>query len=220
MIVTKIERQKKDPDRYSLFLDGEFAVGLRSAVLLRAGLRKGDDVSPETLESLRGDEELGAARAAALRFCGRRRRTEHEVREKLASLEFPPDVIGPVVDALRESAAIDDRAYVRAYVHDTQLRRAAGARMVAFRLRGKGIPPDILRDELASALGPDEEIPLAEGLARRYELRLRKRTPAAEASRSTEREARLRRYLTGRGFGRAAVEAAVRTVTGRQGSED
>ncbi len=93
MIVTKIERQKKNPDRYSVFLDGSFAVGVRSPVLLRAGLRKGDDVSPETLDLLRSEEELGAARLAALRYAGRRRRTEQEIRKKLESLAFPPRAI-------------------------------------------------------------------------------------------------------------------------------
>jgi regulatory protein len=213
MIVTKIERQKKDPDRYSLYLDGAFAVGLRAAVLLRAGLRKGDEVSGETLESLRGDEEAGAARAAALRYAGRRRRTEHEVRTKLASLEFPPVVVEAVVGSLLDSGVLDDREYVRAYIHDTQMRRPAGPRMIAFRLRSKGIPPGLLREEIESVLGPADELPLAEGLARRYDARLTRRKAAGRALVPGEREAILRRYLAGRGFGPAAVDAAVRALT-------
>jgi regulatory protein len=220
MIVTKIERQKKDPDRYSIYLDGAFAIGVRSAVLLRAGLRKGDDVSHEMLESLRGDEDVGAARAAALRHAGRKRRTEHEVREKLASLEFSPTVIDAVVGSLRDSGVLDDRAYVRAYIHDTQMRRPAGPRMIAFRLRGKGVPPDLLRDEIEAALGPAEETPLARRLARRYAEKLVNRTAAGKTFLPGEREAIIRRYLAGRGFGRDAVEAAVRAVAGGARTED
>jgi regulatory protein len=220
MIVTKIERQKKDPDRYSLYLDGAFAIGIRSAVLLRAGLRKGDELSPETLDGLRGDEEAGAARAAALRFAGRRRRTEHEVREKLASLEFPPALIDAVIGPLRDSGVLDDRAYVRAYIHDAQMRRPAGPRMIAFRLRGKGLPPDLLREEIEAALGPAAEIPLAVQLARRYHSRLLGREAAGRVFAVREREAAIRRYLTGRGFGRAAVDAAVRSVAPRDPTED
>jgi regulatory protein len=214
MVVTKIERQKKDPDRYSLYIDGAFAVGLGGAVLLRAGLRKGDVISPETLEGLRGDEQAGAARASALRYAGRRRRTEHEVRAKLATLEFPPDVIDAVVGALRDSGVLDDRAYVRAYIHDTQLRRPAGPRMIAFRLRGKGIPPGLLREEIESALGPADELPLAVDLARRYDAKLLRRRASGRDLVPGEREAILRRYLAGRGFGPAAVDGALRALTG------
>lgn len=215
MIVTRIERQKKDPGRYSLYLDGAFALGVRAAVLLRAGLRKGDDVSAEMLEGLRDEEEHGSARAAALRFAGRRRRTEEEVRTKLSALEFPPGVVDDVVGSLRDSGVIDDRAYIRAYIHDTQMRRPAGARLIAWRLRGRGLPPALLREEIAAALGPDEEAPLAERLAMRYDARTRERTAAGKAPGPADRETLLRRYLAGRGFGAAAVDAAVRAVVGR-----
>jgi len=76
MIVTGIERQKKQPGRYSIFVDGEFAVGVGSEVLLAAGLRKGDEITTGTLDRLRNDEELRAARRIAARYLGTRRRTE------------------------------------------------------------------------------------------------------------------------------------------------
>ncbi len=218
MIVTKIERQKKDPDRYSLFIDGSFAVGVRSAVLLRAGLRKGDDVSQETLELLRAEEEFGAARAAALRYAGRRRRTEHEIRKKLSSLSFSPPTIEAAIGTLRDSGLADDRAYVRAFIHDAQLHRPAGGRMISHRLRGKGIPPDILRDEVSSALGPGEETLLAERCAEPYLAKLEHRAASGKVFCPGEKEALLRRYLAGRGFCRSAVDAAVKTALSSAGT--
>lgn len=212
MIVTKIERQKKDPGRYSVFLDGSFAVGVRSPVLLRAGLRKGDDVSPEILDLLRSEEELGAARLAALRYAGRRRRTEQEIRKKLESLSFPPPAIEAAIGAVRKAGLADDRAYIRAFIHDAQLRRPAGGRMIAHRLKSKGIPPDILREEVSSALGPDEEALLAKRCLRPYLARMERRAATGKACLPGEKEAVLRRYLAGRGFCRSAVEAAVKSV--------
>ena len=212
MIVTKIERQKKDPDRYSLFIDGSFAVGVRSAVLLRAGLRKGDDVSQETLGLLRTEEELGGASAAALRYAGRRRRTEHEIRKKLTSLSFSPAAIEAAMAALRVAGLADDRAFVRAFIHDAQLHRPAGGRMISHRLRSRGIPPDLLREEVASALGPGEEALLAERCAGFYLGKLEHRASSGRVFRQGEREALLRRYLAGRGFCRSAVDAALKTA--------
>ncbi len=215
MIVTKIERQKNDPDRYSLFIDGVFTLGVRSAALARAGLRRGDDVSPATIDSLRTDEEFAGARAAAVRFAGRRRRTEHEIRTRLASLEYSPAAIDDALLALRESGLADDRTYVRAFIHDAQLHRPAGARLIAHRLRGKGIPPDILHGEIAAALPPDDEAALAARCAAPYVVKLTRRGATGKTFRPGEQASLLRRYLTGRGFSRAAVDLAVRSAFDR-----
>lgn len=214
MIVTKIERQKNNPDRYSLFIDGDFALGVRSAALARAGLRRGDDVSPAALEELKADDERAGARAAAIRFAGRRRRTEHEIRVKLTSLEYSPAASDDALGSLRESGLADDRAYVRAFIHDAQLQRPAGARLLAQRLRGKGIPPDILREEIAAAFGPEDEAALAERCAAPYLAKLVRRGDAGKAFRPGEKASLLRRYLSGRGFSATAVEGAVKSAFG------
>jgi regulatory protein len=212
MIVTKIERQKKDPDRFSLFVDGSFVAGIHSSVLLRAGLRRGDDISEDTLRLLRSDEEVAAARASAARYAGHRRRTEHEIRTKLADLSFSTHAIETAVGNLRDSGLIDDRAYVRAYIHDSGLHRPAGGRMIAHRLRGKGIPAEILREEIASALGPEQERPLAERCMVRYLAKLDGREATGKQFRPGEREAALRRYLAGRGFSRGTVDSVARSA--------
>ncbi len=214
MIVTKIERQKKDPDRYSLFIDGDFVLGVRSAALARAGLRRGDDVSPATLEELKADDERAGARAAAIRFAGRRRRTEHEIRTKLDSLGFSQAAIDDALAALRASGLSDDVAYVRAFIHDAQLQRPAGARLLARRLRGKGIPSGVLQEEIAAALGPDDETALAERCAATYLARLVRRGETGKAFRPGEKASLLRRYLSGRGFSAAAVDGAVKSAFG------
>ena len=56
MIVTKIERQKRNSQRVNLFLDGEFAFGIHDEVLLRSGIRKWDRLTEETLDTIRVSE--------------------------------------------------------------------------------------------------------------------------------------------------------------------
>src|SRR5690349_3533751 len=45
MKITALPPQKHDPDRVSIFVDGEFRMGLSAEVVLAAGLRIGDVVS-------------------------------------------------------------------------------------------------------------------------------------------------------------------------------
>ncbi len=84
--------------------------------------------------------------------------------------------------------------------------------MIPHRLKSKGIPPDILRDEVSAALGPDEEALLAKRCLRPYLARMERRAATGKAFLPGEKEAILRRYLAGRGFCRSAVEAAVKSV--------
>ena len=93
MIVTKIERQRRHPDRVNVYLDGVFAFGLDEEVLARHGLRKGDAIDEPTRAILLGAEAVSRARSRALRFLGYRLRSEREVRTKLAQAAFPETVI-------------------------------------------------------------------------------------------------------------------------------
>jgi regulatory protein len=212
MIVTGIERQKKHPGRYSIFVDGEFALGVGSEVLLTAGLRKGDDVTPERLGQLRNDEELGAARGIATRYLGIRRRTEWEVRRRLSSKEFPPALIDRVVTELLSSGQINDREFILAFVHDAQLRTPSGPRMLAAKLRRKGLGREIIGDVLPSALPTDEEADLALKSARGYFSKLERRERSGKVFPPGKMGAMLRAYLAGRGFGGAAISAAMKQV--------
>jgi|SRR3990172_3099064 len=213
MIVTGIERRKNHPDRYSIFVDGEFTLGVRSEVLLAAGLREGDTLTPDRIEALRNEEELGAARSTAARYLGRRRRTEWEIRRRLTSREFPPAVINRVVGELVSSGQLNDREYVLAFVHDAQLRKPSGKRMLSVKLRRKGLSREFLAEVLPSAIGPEEEAELALRSARGYISKLHRRALAGKVFAPGKMRGMLRVYLNGRGFDSAAISEAMKGLT-------
>jgi len=212
MIVTGIERQKKNADRFAIFVDGEFAVGVRSEVLLAAGLRKGDEVTAATIEQLRGNEELVAARGTAMRYIGVRRRTEWEVRRRLTSKEFPPQLIDRIVRDLLAAGQIDDREYIVAFVHDAQLRKPSGPRMITAKLRKKGLGREIIEEVLPRALTAGEEEELALKSARGYLSKLERRAKAGRITPPSKMRAMLRTYLSGRGFASPAIGSAMKLL--------
>lgn len=217
MLVTGIERQKNHPGRFSLFVDGEFVMGLRTDVMLASGLRKGDTVTPELIVRLRSQESLAEARELATRYAGRRRRTEEEVRRKLTGKEIPPDIAEMVIGSLKDSNVLDDRAYIRAFVHDSGLGKPAGSRLILTRLRGKGISEELLREVLPECLPAGEEAELAKRVAVSYADRLgrsRKQHTAVQI------RALLFRYLSQRGFSGEARDRAVRSATARDAPEE
>lgn len=212
MVVTGIERQTKRPGRYSIFVDGEFAVGVRSEVLLAAGVRIGDGITPERIEQLKIDEELGAARGIATRYLGIRRRTEWEVRRRLTSKAFPESVIEDVVGELLSSGQINDREFILAFVHDAQLRKPSGPRMLAAKLRGKGLNRQTITEVLPMALPDEEQGQLALKCASGYVSKLKRRALAGKVFPPGKMQGMLRGYLAGRGFESAEINAAMKSV--------
>ena len=197
MIVTKIERQKRNSRRANLFIDGEFAFGIHDEVLLRSGIRKGDHLTEEALQKIRESEELSLARNRALKFLSARLRTEAEVRSDLVEKEFHPGTVDRVVLHLRELRLLDDMRYARAFVHDARLRSALGRILLQKELQRKGVPPSVIQEVLAESTRPEEE----EDVAFRAASKLLERYRTSRKSIPPERRrARTAQFLARRGF--------------------
>jgi regulatory protein len=167
MTISKLEQQKRHPDRVNVYLDGEFALGLHKDVVRKFSLRKGDSVSDQLMEQLTNEEEFSAAKNKALRFLSRRMRSEHEIRFKLKDYEFSPKVIDSVVQYLTELNFINDTNFAKALVRDLQKTKSAGQRLLRQKLRQKGISKNIIDPVLSEGNIEEEEL-LALNAAKKY----------------------------------------------------
>lgn len=198
MRVTKIERRRRDPGRVSIYLDGTFAFGLHTEVLSSAGLRTGDELDSQGVERLLAKEEFALARSCAQRYLRYRRRTVKELHDRLIQQEFTPHIVEAVTAHLRELHLLDDAAFARAFVHDAQLQKASGRRLLRHQLRRKGVPPAIIEDILTDEVPEHVEQELAVREARKFLKRGTRSRPAVEERKQQER---LARHLIRRGFG-------------------
>lgn len=209
MIITKIERQKRHPDRVNLYLDGEFALGLHKEVIVKCGLRKGDTLSKELMEELTSREEFTLAKQKALRLINHRLRTEKEIRTKLREKEFHPSTIDEVVKYLKEIGLLDDLEFSRAYIHDTLLRKPASRKYLQQQLRSKGVGSPIIQKVLDDSITPSQEANIAqeaaEKLCKRYRASLKKLDPQKQHQRIAQNLAR-------RGFSWAVISPILRKI--------
>ena len=146
------------------------------------------------------DKPLQRARAVALRFLADRARTEAQVRARLARAELDAHA-DPVVAWLRDLGYLDDVAYARALTAPGKL----GPRAAERRLLSAGVAAGATRAAVTEALAeaPGGEVARCRVLAER-------RAQGAPLDGLDERtRARLARFLLGRGFSGAAVQAAL-----------
>jgi regulatory protein len=150
MRITAIERQRRRP-RVNVF-----ALSLSLTVAAEAGLRRGDSVTAERLETLRQADERQQARDAALRLLAYRPRSEEELRSRLARRGLPPGVVQETMEHLREQGLVDDTAFARYWVEARQQSSPRGRLLLRRELLAKGIAAETAGE--AVAVVADEEV--------------------------------------------------------------
>lgn len=158
--ITGIEPQLRHKDRVSVFVDGEFAVGIHAEVAAGAGLRVGDLVDSDALRDLARREETRRAREAALPFLGYRARSRKEVERKLASKGFEPEVVAETLATLARAGLLDDAEFSRSWVRARTGSRPLGPARIAGELRQKGVDRELIAEALAT-VDADGELAMA-----------------------------------------------------------
>src|SRR5690606_32415582 len=165
----------RDPERVSVFLDGEFAFGLGRLVAAEHGLYVGQELNEEALIRVLAAEEASRATEAGLQFLAYRPRSSREVRDRLRRRGFSPEAIEIAVEKLIGWRYLDDAEFARAWVANRAEHQPRGRRLLRSELRQKGIDPALADEVVAEAEGDEQSAALA--LARKRVERLRNLDP-------------------------------------------
>jgi len=212
MVITKIERQKKNPSRFSLYIDDEYSLGIHKEVLLEFGFRTGDPITDKILEEVKRAEDTRRARETALRLLSYRARSTHELQSRLKKKDIPDGIIRAVIASLKKSGLLNDLEFGRAFAHDKLQRKPMGREMLKQELRKRGLSNDDVESILSEVYTDDAEEAYALRLvSKRME---RSRTAFAKLD-PTRRRKRLADYLARRGFQWDVVKKAIDQALGR-----
>ena len=186
--ITAIKLQRRNSQRVSIFLDGEYAFGL--ARIVAAWLTVGRVLSDDEIEDYKEQDTLEVAYQSALRFISYRPRTESEIQKKLNEKNYSEPVIAQVVERLQRNGLINDFQFAQSWVENRSTFRPRSHRALAFELRQKGVPEDMIEQVIA---GTSDEETLA------YQAAERKAQRFAELDRRDFRM-KLAAFLGRRGF--------------------
>lgn len=204
MRITAIEPQARDAERVNIYVDGRFLLGASVEVVARLNLEVEQELQPEQLELLHGEEALQRAVERAYNFLSYRPRSRTEVRRYLKRKETPPAIIEAALAKLDHLNLTNDEAFTTFWIENRAQFSPRGERALKNELRQKGVERDIV-DELVDS-EQDEELALRAGRKKAGSLA---RLPAMDYA--TFRT-RLGSFLQRRGFGYAIVSRAVRIL--------
>jgi regulatory protein len=136
-VVTALNTQSKSRTRVNVYLDGAFEFGL--AKKLAYGLRIGQELSDEEIETLRRRDQEDGAFQRAMRLISRRPRSEYELRTNFNRHKVPDEVQDEVLFRLREADLVDDGKFAAFWVENRQHFRPRAARALRRELKLKGV---------------------------------------------------------------------------------
>lgn len=192
--ITAIEPQKTNTDRVSIFVDGEFTLGVHCDVVAKHGLHVGETLSPEKLQEIERDEDYVQAKQSALDYLAHKPRTEKEVRRKLRSADILEPVIDEVISRLYELQYLDDEAYARDYVRNRFSSKRYGPERIRRELRKRGVDRRLIDEAVHDHFsGIDLKAVAREHAEKRW-------SRLADEDDPRRRKQKLYRYLRRRGF--------------------
>lgn len=203
-VITKITQQKKDLERYNIFLDEEFAFGVHETVLVKFGLTKGMVLEDWSVSEMAYEEEISKAFNRALTYLGFRMRSEQEVKQKLLDLEYGEAVVLESIVKLKKIGFLNDEKFSEALLETRKRSSKRGPRAIKEELHRKGIGKE-LQEKVMETYSEDEQIEVARGLAEKEAGRNRTLSP-----RQTEQ--RIQNLLLRRGYSFGIIKEALKDI--------
>lgn len=155
--ITKIEIQKKNKDRYSVYIDGAYSFGIYENVLIKYDLKKGMKIEEDFLEDVLKKEEQECANNYGLRLLNFKMRTEQEIRRRMKEKEYTEDVIDITIEYLYYLNYLDDEEYARKFIKDKSNLKNMGKERIKRELYAKGIDKEIINIQIEDIVDDDDE---------------------------------------------------------------
>ncbi len=147
MIVTEIEALTKT--RYNIYIDETFAFVLYKGELSKYQVRKGHEITEETIARIKGEVLVKRAKLRAMHLLNVMPRTEHQLREKLARNGYPEDVVEAAISYVKSFGYINDEAYVRNFVISKKANKSKREIRMLLGQKGiKGEQVDVILEEM------------------------------------------------------------------------
>ncbi len=198
-IITALEVQKRNQERVSVYLDGEFAFGLPA--IEAAHLHRGQALSETEIAALRALDDMTRAVDHAARLLARRPYSRAEIRRSLTAKGFVPETVDGALARLESLGYVDDLAFAQFWVENRERFRPRSPQTLRHELRQKGLAADVIETALSTLDARESAMRAAQELLRRLRGRTR-----------SEVENRLGAFLARRGFSYDTAREAIEGI--------
>ncbi len=153
--ITGLTAGKSREKRVNVHLDGKFAFNLLAEVVIKEGLRVGQELSDGEVEALTGRDRYQRCLNAAIRYLGYRPRSESEIRQRLQKHGFDSACTEKAIYRLKEQGLVDDSAFARFWKDNRESFSPRSRRLTKLELQRKGLEIDVI-EQIVSEVNDNE----------------------------------------------------------------
>jgi regulatory protein len=166
-IITKIEQQKKNKKRFSIFLDGEYSFGAGEEIVFKYNFKEGLKIEEKKIKEIIFEEEKRSARNYAYKLLGLRARSEKEIHNKLKQKGYDENIILEVIKTLKNYNYLNDIEFAEHFATDRVKNKKIGEKLLRVELFKKGIPEKIINETIKKVFSENNELELAKELVKK-----------------------------------------------------
>jgi regulatory protein len=155
--ITKIEAQKRHKDRYNLYVNDEFALGVDEDIIIKYSLSVGKEVSDSFIEDVVKAEEVSKAFNYAVNLLSFRSRSTRELATKMKQKGYEQEPIDKVIEKLNYYGYLNDYHFSTQLVNDKQKFKHAGKNLLKQELYQKGVDKEIINQVIEEKVNDEEE---------------------------------------------------------------
>lgn len=160
--ITKIEEQKKNKDRVSIYIDEVYAFGVNLELVYLYSLKVGKELTDEFVnEVLKKEESMRANNYAINLISSGGLKTEKEIIDKMTRKGFNEEDIVNAITLLKEYKYIDDNIFAEYFIKDKININGYGVNKIKNELYRKGVSSDIINEALEEFIDSDNQFELA-----------------------------------------------------------
>jgi regulatory protein len=191
-IITRIEQQKRNKHRFSIYVDGEYSFAVHEDVLISCRLLKGKEIDVAEWEYIIIEEEKKKAERVGLHYLSYRPRATKEMVLHLASKDFTSEIIDTLIERWTQVGYLNDHTFAKQWLEERIRLKKKGRLLLREELKQKGVSSNII-DQVMVTVDQDEEFRACLELAQKKK-RMIKETEKRKAKQ------KLYAYLQRRGY--------------------
>jgi regulatory protein len=150
--ITDIKPQQRRKNRFNIYVDGEFVLGVDTQMLAEAHLTVGERITKEKIQKLIEKVSLDKLLNKVYKFLAFRPRTEKEIRNFLFKKKVSETATALVVDRLKSQGHINDRQFAHWWIQQRSKFRPKGKRTLKKELLQKGLTGEVIEEVLETQI--------------------------------------------------------------------
>ena len=149
MKISKITPQKRNKNRCSVYIDGQYSFGVTKELIHKYDLTEDNEITEEEIQNLLLHDEREKIKSRAYRLLSFRERSAAEMRARLLKAGYDSSLVDDVIEDLVASDTLNDERFAALFVKDYTNLKPKGNRFIVHELTKKGIARQTIEKVLA-----------------------------------------------------------------------